>query len=224
MNSPFGHIILDFDGVLSDSLAVACEELNAISAQFYPVIPRAESAEDMARVYCGPLQTSLRRFGLSDAETKDFFDKHSAAMQARASAVKPFDDVVRVVAELPWQTCSIVTSSYSSAVREILAKSPNYKEGMFRYISGRELRQPKCKKITAILDAVGISSGQALHVGDTVSDLIYSRSVPIPFCAVGWGYHPLPYLRAFDPDFAVASAKEFGRLVKESAFETATVN
>ncbi len=222
MSRPFGHIILDFDGVLSDSLAVACEELNAISTQFYPVIPRAESAEDMARVYCGPLQTSLRRFGLSDVETKDFFDRHSAAMQARASAVKPFDEVVRVVAELPRQTCSIVTSSYSKAVREILAKSPSYEEGMFRFIRGRELKQPKSKKITDILDTIGIPSERALHVGDTVSDLIYSRTVPIPFCAVGWGYHPLPYLRAFGPDFAVASATEFRRLL-ESVLETAAV-
>src|ERR1039457_3617436 len=133
MSTPFGHIILDFDGVLSDSLAVACEELNAISDRFYPVIPKAKSAEDMARVYCGPLQTSLRRFGLSDAEATDFFDRHSTAMQARASAIKPFDDVVRVVAELSWQKCSIVTSSYSNAVLDILARSPSYKEGMFRF-------------------------------------------------------------------------------------------
>lgn len=221
MNMPFRHIILDFDGVLSDSLAVACEELNAISAQYYPAIPKAESPEDMSRVYCGPLQTSLRRFGLSDAETRDVFDRHSAAMQARASTVRPFDDVIRVIAELPWQTCSIVTSSYSDAVRQILAKSSSYEEGMFRFISGRELHQPKSRKITNILDAVGISSTHALHVGDTVSDLIYSRSVPIPFCAVGWGYHPLSYLQAFGPDFAVASASELWRLVTDAASQTA---
>ena len=48
------------------------------------------------------------------------------------------------------------------------------------------------------------------------------RSVSIPFCAVGWGYHPLSYLRAFDPDFAVASAEEFGVLLGKAAPESGT--
>lgn len=221
METRLDHIILDFDGVLSDSLSAACEEMNAIAVQHYPTIPSATSAEDMARIYCGPLKTSLRRFGLTDAESQDFFDRHSAAMQARASTIMPFNDVLRAIGSISWHGCSIVTSSYSTAVREILCKSPYYTEGMFRFISGRELKQPKAKKIADILDAVGVPACCALHVGDTVSDLIYSRSVSIPFCAVGWGYHPLLYLLAFGPDYAVASAEEFRLLLRRAAPDAA---
>lgn len=217
MHIGFGHIILDFDGVIADSLAAACDEVNAIAARHYPAIPRVAAAEDMAMLYCGPLKTSLRRFGLSDAESQDFFDRHSAAMARRAATVRPFDDVLKIIGALPPGTCSIVTSAYSAAVREILAKSPNYRDGMFRFICGRELKQPKSRKIADILKAVDVPAGSALHVGDTVSDLIYSRSISIPFCAVGWGYHPLPYLMAFDPDFAVGSAEEFEQLLKNAA-------
>lgn len=221
METGFGHIILDFDGVLADSLSAACEEMNAITERHYPAIPRvAACAEDMARVYCGPLKTSLRRFGLTDTQSQDFFDRHSTAMQARASAIRPFDDVLKVIGELPRHACSIVTSSYSNAVREILSKSPDYADGMFRFISGRELKEPKSKKITDILEAVGVPARQALHVGDMVSDLVYSRTVSVPFCAVGWGYHPISYLRAFDPDYAVATVDEFGLLLGKAAPES----
>lgn len=213
----FNHVIFDFDGVLADSMAVACEELNIISARTYPTIPEARGREDLARIYCGPLQTSLLRFGLTHGESQDFFDRHSRAMQHRASDVSPFDEVVKVVRDLPAQSCSIVTSSYGDAVEAILSKSGYFKEGLFAFISGRELHQPKSKKIADILSAVGAISGTTLHVGDTVSDLLYSRTVPIPFCAVGWGYHPLSYLQAFGPEFSVASPGELRRLLQDDS-------
>jgi len=48
-----------------------------------------------------------------------------------------------------------------------------------------------------------------------VSDLLSSREVGIPFCAVGWGYHPLKFLCAFNPDFSVGSPKDFRQILIE---------
>jgi len=220
MQCTFKHLILDFDGVISDSFDAAREEVNNISAQYYPTIPRIETPDDMAHVYWGPLSSSLARFGLTDEQSREFFDRHSAAMCRRAEEIRPFEDVLRVLNGLPRQMCSIVTSSYSAAVNNILARSPNYQRDIFRFVQGRELRQPKSQKIMAIIDAIGIAPSDVLHVGDMVSDLIYSRAVVVPFCAVGWGYHPLWYLRGFDPDFTAESPYELSRLLDLEPDET----
>jgi phosphoglycolate phosphatase-like HAD superfamily hydrolase len=212
----FQHIIFDFDGVISNSFQAACEEINFIVQECYPMLPLVYTQDDLAFMYSGPLKTSLRRFGLTDSQAEDFFNRHSAAMQRRSASTQSFNDVVQGIAELLPGRCSIVTSSYSDAVRNILKKSPDYSEKMFLHISGRELKQSKAAKIDAILSAVGIPAQKALHVVDMVSDILYSRTVPISCCAVGWGYHPMSYLRVFDPEFWVETPDELFKLLSQN--------
>lgn len=210
----FEHVIFDFDGVISDSFQVACEEFNRTVSQGYPTIPLVQTQDDLAFVYSGPLKTSLRRFGLTDAESEKFFNEHSAAMQKRSSTIQPFNDVLGIISKLLPGRCSIVTSSYSDAVLNILKKSPNYFDGLFLYISGRELRQPKSTKIRDILSAVNVSAERAIHIADMVSDILYSRTVSVPCCVVGWGYHPLSYLSVFSPEFSVATPHDLSNFLR----------
>jgi phosphoglycolate phosphatase-like HAD superfamily hydrolase len=202
------HFIFDFDGVLSDSLSVALQEVNRLAKAAYPMLPPVRGQEDMVKLFSGPLRSSLQRFGLSKKESEDFFDAHSSAMRQRAGEIKPIDEVLLAVKEVAFGKCSIVTSAYSSAVLSVLRRSRHYKDGMFCPIKGRELYQRKSDKFRAILAEKGLSSSEVLSFGDMVSDLLYSREAGIPFCAVGWGYHPLRYLSAFNPDFSVESPKE----------------
>lgn len=197
----FDHVIFDFDGVVSDSLRVACEEVNYLSESRFPKIPQVYTQEDMALVFSGPLQTSLRRFGLSDEESRNFYDIHSEAMRRRSKEVEPFCQVVSAIAGTVKGRCSLVTSSYSDAARTILKKSLYYTESLFYTIRGRELHEPKSKKILDILKELKISTERAIYVGDMVSDILYCRSVLISIVAVGYGYHSGSYLRVFDPEF-----------------------
>ncbi len=178
------------------------------------MLPRVSKQEDMAMLYCGPLKTSLRRFGLTDSQIDNFFDVHSDAMRSRAEEILPFDDVLLVLSECEAGSCSIVTSSYSSAVQTILQKSCHLNESIFYKVLGRELKQSKAKKCQTILEELCLMPSSVLHFGDMVSDLLYSREVGIPFCAVGWGYHPIQYLNAFNPDFSVGLPKNLGHLLK----------
>ena len=209
------HFICDFDGVLSNSLRVACEEVNRLREIRFPNLPKVFSQYDMSLLFCGPLRTSLRRFGLTDADSREFFDLHSAAMLRRSGDVSPFESVLDVVKTVAFGRATIVTSSYSDAAHRILARSEIYEPGIFSAILGREMRKPKSEKIADALRAAGVSVNDAIHVGDTVSDLLYSRDVSIPFCAVGWGYHPLGYLRSFDPDHSAEKPDDL-KLVLQS--------
>jgi phosphoglycolate phosphatase-like HAD superfamily hydrolase len=213
------HYIFDFDGVLSDSMVVACEEINRLRAERFPQLPHVSNQWDLAMLYCGPLKTSLKRFGLSGDESKAFFDLHSRAMERRADEIRPFDCVVEFAAKHLSGRCTIVTSSYSSAVRTVLNKSPWFSEDIFSDILGRELALPKADKFEMVLDSVGVRRKDVLHLGDTVSDLLYSKEVHLPFCAAGWGYHPLKYLSAFGPDYEASSPDQLSDVIDRLDFE-----
>jgi phosphoglycolate phosphatase-like HAD superfamily hydrolase len=209
----YKHFIFDFDGVISDSFEISCEEINRIASENFPSIPHASTKEDVVYIYSGPLKTSLRRFGLKDDAASDFFDRHSAAMQKRAKEINPFAAVIDIIAETIPGKSSIVTSSYSQAVKTILSKSTNYTDSLFQFICGREQKLTKTKKINNILQAMNLSHNQALHIVDMASDVLYSREVPISCCVVGWGYHPISYLKVFEPTYAVNTPQELKDLI-----------
>lgn len=200
--------IFDFDGVIADSFKIAVEEINRLGEQQFAELPRINTREDMAQLYPGPLRTSLRQFGLSDADCRRFFHEHLAAMASRAGEIEPFSDVLAAINRHAAGRCAIVTSAYSTAVEAILNKCSNYEPGMIGRIMGRELQQSKSLKIDTVLKQNKVERSNVIHFGDLVSDLIYSREVEVPFCAVGWGYHPVNYLRAFDPQFSLNSPGE----------------
>jgi len=216
----FEHFIFDFDGVLADSFQIACEEINVLATHAFPELPIVRDQEDMAFLYSGALRTTLGRFGLSAYESKCFFDLHAAAMRRRAASIKPFSDVLAAIARFAPRRCSIVTSSYSDVVGHVLGKSHYVSESLFRVIVGREQQLPKNEKIIRVLDLLKVNPKNALHVADMASDILYSRAVPIPICAVGWGYQPLSYLQNFNPDYFVASPDEFAAFLSSQTQPT----
>lgn len=221
------HFILDFDGVISDSRLIATEEINRLRHEAYPMLPEVDGQDGLARLFWGPLKTSLHRFGLSNKDTECFFDAHSYAMHQRAFELFPFDNIVKVLQEQACGKCSIVTSAYSDAVYLILRKSPYYTDELFVEVIGREVRQPKTDKINLLIAKHQLNRSKILHFGDMVSDLFYSREAHIPFCGVGWGYHPIDYIQGFNPDFSVTSPEEFQRLLRwwvEACEQNTTVN
>lgn len=194
-------LIFDADGVLLDSLAHACRAFNNIADTKFPELPKVETKEDMAHVYPGPLSSSLRRFGLNKARIKQFFELHTAAMRKIADEVAPFDAVIDGISKFGRGRSAIVSSAFNETIITALEKSKFYEPGMFTHIRGREPGKDKAEKIKEVLADFGVGPNDAIYVGDTVSDILYSKSVPIKVAAVGYGYHPANYLAAFDPDF-----------------------
>jgi len=194
-------LIFDADGVLLDSLAHACKVFNNIADAEFPELPKVETKEDMAHVYPGPLSSSLRRFGLDKARIKQFFELHTSAMREIADEVAPFDAVLDGIRKFAHGRSAIVSSAFNETILATLGKSTSYEPGMFTHIRGREPGKDKAEKIKEVLHDLGVGPNDAIYVGDTVSDILYCKSIPIRVAAVGYGYHPTNYLAAFDPDF-----------------------
>lgn len=200
-------LFLDFDGVISDSLKICMEEINRLRAKF-PSIPEVKSREDMAKVYSVELRHSLYPFGLSDEETREFFDCHSGAMNQRAAEVEPFHDAVCALASCALPKI-IITSSYSEAVFAILRKCQEFDETFVQGVYGREHRRTKTEKIRSALALYNADIADALYVGDLASDVLYCRDVPVDIACVGYGYHPSSYLKKFLPEYILETVEDF---------------
>lgn len=209
--------IFDADGVLLDSLGQACETFNRIARAQFPELPHVATRDDMAHVYPGPLKSSLRRFGLSREQVKQFFELHTSAMRNIAHTVNPFDDVLQAIHQFAYGRCAIVSSAFNETIESSLKRSRVYEVGMFTHIRGREDGKDKAAKIQEVLTALGADVDNAIYVGDMVSDILYCRSVPIKVAAVGYGYHPENYLLAFDPDKLLPNSQSLRDFLEEGA-------
>jgi phosphoglycolate phosphatase-like HAD superfamily hydrolase len=212
----YKHVISDFDGVLADSLEPAMREFNRIRRDEFPQLPEVSGRDDMTIVYGGSLRTALRPW-LTEAESRRFFDLHSAAMAKLHATVAVFDGVGELLSALGPGQISIVTSAYSDAVRSVLSRAPGFDPACISQIAGRELRQSKTKKITDILHDLGIEAAEAVCIGDLESDVIYCRNVPIDIIGVGYGYHPAEHLANLrhGPTYLVNTVKELGHLLQQ---------
>lgn len=200
-------LFLDFDGVISDSRAICIDEINRLRENF-PTIPEVRSQEDMVRIYSVELRHSLYPFGLNDEETRDFFDRHSKAMNQHAAKVEPFREVVQALTlcDLPKV---IITSSYSEAVYTILRKCEEFHDNFVQGVYGREQHKTKTEKIRHALGLFRVEMTEALYVGDLASDVLYCRDVPIDIACVGYGYHPASYLKKFSPEYMLKTVEDF---------------
>lgn len=201
-------LLLDFDGVISDSLRICMEEINYLVRNEFPTIPEVYSREDMTEVYSVKLKHSLYRFGLNDEQTRTFFSKHSQAMNRRAAEIEPFREVI-----LGLTICSIpkiiITSSYSNAVYTILQKSNKFDRNLIQMVYGGEHRINKTKKICDALELFRMKASETLFVGDLASDILYCGDVPIDIACVGYGYHPSSYLKKFSPIYLLETIENF---------------
>lgn len=206
--SEYKLLMLDFDGVLSNSLKVCAEEINRLVDSSFPSICKVYSQEDMTKIYSVQLRYSLYPFGLTADQTKKFFDLHSEAMKSRAKEVEPFSLVVSNLANCKLPKI-IITSSYSEACQEILRKCEGYNNDLIQKIYGRENWETKTAKIEKALDFYNINLSDALYVGDMASDILYCKDVPVDIAAVGYGYHPAHYLQKFSPTYTLETEKQF---------------
>ena len=210
----YKHFIFDFDGVISDSYELAIKHFNEIQYESFPQLPKVVTKNDMTVVYAGPLKTCLNKW-IGQEGTKAFFNHHSKKMQDASEAIFPFPGAVEILNSLGKNKVSIVTSSYSEAVKSILSKDPSFNEHSIYKIAGRELHQTKTEKIINILSDLGLNKEDAVYIGDLESDILYCRDVPIDIISVGYGYHPFNYLQTFSPTYLVNSIEELAKLLNQ---------
>lgn len=135
---------------------------------------------------------------------------------SRARELKPFVPVAKILADMDPARFIIVTSSYSATVRDVLSRSMPGRSVDEVSILDRDLKMKKSAKFQRIMTENNLRPAQLLKIGDMVSDVLYAADAGIDCAAVGWGYHPLRYLKAFDARHFLSSPSDLQRLLNDN--------
>lgn len=176
--------MLDYDGVVVDSLAV-------FSASFLEGCRRVGlkgiTTEDaMLELFHGNVYETLRAAGADDAQVRRIIGGAVDALRVGMPALRPFPLMPQVLEELTAaRHVVIVTSNAADLVDTFLRR---HGIGGVAEVAGAEVGTSKVAKIEALLDRF---PGQSRYwfVGDTAGDMREARRAGATPLGVAWGWH-----------------------------------
>ncbi len=190
--------MLDFDGVIADSLAVTAAAQVAVMTAHG--LPRLASAEALLRMVEANWFAALRAEGVPAAVGHEIDDSVAAALAA--GEFGPFADIPRVVGRLGARhDVLVVTSNRVDVVEPFLAR---YGITGVAGVLGNEVAASKVEKIDLARRRHGGADG-GWYVGDTVGDIVEARAAGARSIAAAWGWHSRARLAAARPDHIAAT-------------------
>lgn len=198
-------VILDYDGVIVDSLdfCLKCsrEVLEQFGGQQVPEKQDWERLDDITWEGIG------RQAGLSESVLPDFKQAAHHKLEEGAAGIPLFPGMAETVRKLSLSfTLAVVTANISTVVAEVLARENV--TNCIDAVAGADTPGPKSEKILKTMRKTGIEAGSTIMVGDTVSDIRQAREAGVGIVAVSWGWHPLAFLERERPDSIVHSPAE----------------
>jgi phosphoglycolate phosphatase len=199
-------IVFDFDGTLANSFPWFCDVLNDVARRhgFREVRPdereelRNLGARDILRSLDVPMWKVPR------------IARDMRAMK-QAADIPLFEHVPDVLGKLRAKGArlAIVSSDSEPSIRRTLgAETSALFEGFF---CGASLFG-KARKLRQAARTAGISSADAVYVGDEIRDADAARDAGLKFAAVTWGYSSRQALLSCAPDIVLDDVADIARL------------
>ncbi|MCB9229814.1 MAG: HAD-IA family hydrolase [Deltaproteobacteria bacterium] len=208
-SDPCFYVLLDFDGVLSDSWDVFLSAVNAHSGEYNFTPVRPQEAKDMTT------RELLDKYQLGTLNTCRLVKSIKKYIQSRMDEIGVFRDFSDLCHDLHRQEnirFAIISSNSKeniawfidkyelSFIGDIVSNARLFgKEAQIRrYIRKNRLRYENC-----------------LYVGDEVRDIEAARKAGISSLAVTWGYDPERKLSESRPSYLAKNAREAFSSIKE---------
>ncbi len=191
-------IMLDYDGVIADSLDVFCGVVPPILIAHG--FPELASREHIVAFDDGNWFESLATAHVPMSVAKAIEDALAAVVSVDGGGPAPYEGIPDVVARLAEQHCVVVvTSSHSALVADFLRR-----HGITGVsgILGSDSDTSKVRKIKAACRQFG-EDLDAWYVGDTVGDIIEGKAAGVGTIAAAWGWHSAAKLESASPDYIV---------------------
>ncbi len=201
-------ICLDFDGVLVDSF----DELMSMMVDVQAELGRGRVpvADDFRSIEHLTFEAVARRIGL-EGDDVSRFGRGMLARQSVASLPRLFPGVVDALATLArCHVLVVVTANHARIVRAMLP--PAGIDALIRAVYGSEKGESKAQRIAAACRRHGFAPGDAVMVGDAVSDIRAGREAGVACAAVTWGYQPRERLLTAAPDAWLDSPADLASL------------
>jgi len=192
--------MLDFDGVVVDSLEAFSAALIAACARFG--IPGVSTVADVVELFAGNVYETLRATGGDDARVVEAVEAAMDGLEPLIPGLTLFPGMPDVVGRLAERRdVVVVTSNKEGLVKGLLAE-----RGVrgVRAVSGFESGLSKREKIAAVRAQY---PGQPVYpfVSDTVGDVLEAREAGVVPIGVAWGWHDGARLLAAGAARVVAS-------------------
>ena len=185
-------IMLDFDGVIADSLEVTCAATIAVLRKHG--VANLTSRDAVLRLDDSNWFEGLRDAGVPLGAADEIFDIVAEGVSTGGSA--PYADMPGVIARLAERhRILIVTSNRTDIVESFLAQW--HITGVSEVLGG-DKGTSKVRKIRAAVRRHAVADGR-WFVGDSVGDIVEGRLAGVGTIAAAWGWHPLEQLKSASP-------------------------
>ncbi len=213
---PYKAVLFDLDGTLLDTLDDLADAVNyALSRFSYPLRTREE-----VRAFVGNgvrlLIVRALPEGEGDARVdevlavfKTYYADHARVKTAPYSGISSllrrlFDAGVRV---------GVVSNKFDAAVREL---SAFYFGDLVPLAIGEQAgipKKPAPDALLAAMEALGVSRGETVYIGDSEVDAETAARAGLPLIAVLWGFRDRAQLAAAGATCFAADAEELSLLL-----------
>ena len=212
-------IVFDLDGTLINSLEDLADSANYVLEQHgFPIHP-----VDAYRYFVGDGVRKLIERILPEEERndsrieqcrKEFVDYYKIHMEDKTSVYEGITDLLRAL-KARGLKIAVATNKVHVAVEPLMAKYfPGiHFDSMIGQREGIPVK-PQPQIMYDILKETGCQPSEALHVGDTATDMQLAHSAGVTPVGVLWGYRPLEELQEAGAKFIIEKPEELLGLVK----------
>ncbi|QDF98070.1 haloacid dehalogenase [Azoarcus sp. DD4] len=200
--------IFDFDGTLADSFPFFLRVFNQVAEQhrFRTIQP-----EEVPALRHLGAREMMSHVGLPAWKLPAVARSFTRLMQANAEEIALFDGVGEVLRRLDEAgvALAVVSSNAADNVRRILGAGNVARIGQFE--CGMSIFG-KAERIRKVVRRAGLGAGDAIYIGDQVTDLEAARKERVAFGAVAWGYGTLASLAAHRPEQMFERVEDIARI------------
>lgn len=213
-------VIFDLDGTVLDTIADLAGAVNAaLSKSGYPERSRAEVMSFVGNGTLKLIERALPEGHKDKPEVErvhaDFSEHYSRHF---ADETKPYPGMPELLCKLKKTGYKLALSS-NKPDRFTKALIERFYPGIFDIVIGSSEVTPRKPDPTgeySILAKFGISPFEALHVGDSDTDVKTAHNAGVACLACTWGYRPKETLMAADADFIVEKVDEMERFFEKT--------
>jgi len=212
-------VVFDLDGTLINSLEDLADSANHVLLQHgFPTHP-----VDSYRYFVGDGVRKLIERILPEEERTDaqieqckaeFVDYYKIHMEDKTSVYEGIIELLKAL-KARGLKIAVATNKVHIAVAPLMAKYfPGIRfDSMIGQREGIPVK-PHPQIMYDILKETGCQSSEALHVGDTATDMQLAHSAGVTPVGVLWGYRPLEELQEAGAKFIIEKPEELLELVK----------
>ncbi len=203
-------VILDFDGVLVDSLNSVYNIYKIIAEKLGVTIP--STVREFGDAFAGDYRELFRKIGINTREkvsrALEIFRDHSSKLPGMS---KPFPGIKAILSALKaaGYRIGIVSNNWQDHIERTLEKM-----GVRGHIdavvglNGLSKMKPDPTQLFVCMDKLGSTPGETVYIGDMETDILAAKAAGVRAAAATYGVHSEERLSRFKPDCFVRSPAE----------------